>query len=465
MTKKKIFIPIIIAIFTPFIVLFTIVFPIYKHYSPHLAYLLGQNKTTTYLVLLGNDTEVRANGGFAGSYAKITIKTPKIEIKKIINLDLLRKTEITFSFHDIYVPSGQVSGYIKPPDAIQQAFGKGSWDLSNADYDPNFPTTATTIRWFLEKGKETNPDVLSIINLSTIKKITDIVGNIQIPENNTTITSENLYLYLQGKAEVNFFPGSTQKADALHSVGTATIKKIKSLSLPKKLQISKIIYQDLKNQNIVLNSTNQELQQFLEQQKLAGTYHTDTYDYYGLVELNLGANKANQYVTRQTKHTVTATTNSLKHEVTIDLQNNSPEKNPNPPFHYGGHYLGFFRIYLPLTATDIKFSHTEYLPCAEKNNDYCYQATISANINQTILERQSHTITQNPPHNIISFWHLTLAGQHSNIIMSYNLPPINLKEYTLTILKQNGFPSSPQDLTVFDKTYQTNLEQTFTLPN
>jgi len=43
---------------------------------PHLSYLLGSDKPTTYTILLQNDTEIRANGGFAGSYAKITISNP-----------------------------------------------------------------------------------------------------------------------------------------------------------------------------------------------------------------------------------------------------------------------------------------------------------------------------------------------------------------------------------------------------
>lgn len=427
---------------------------------------------------------MRANGGFAGSYTKIAIDTPDFDSLNFLSFEFFRETKLSVSFHDIYVPNGQLSGHVKPPEPIQQAFGKGTWELANADYDPHFPTSATSIRWFLEKGNETNPDILGIINLSTIKKIVNIIGEFKIPENDKIITPDNLYLYLQGKAEVNFFPGSTQKADALHSVGTAALKKIYSLNISKKFKIAKIIYQDLKNQNIVLNSTDPTFQKFLEDQSFAGTYQANTYDYYGLVEMNLGANKANQYVTRQTTHTISvinthpgldlgSSPQTINHQVTIDFQNASPEKNPNPPLHYGGHYIGYFRIYLPSTATDIQLNHSEYLPCSSSNSEYCYQATSSANINQSILENQSPVIASDSAaiytnnsqkFTIVSFWHLTLAGQHSSINLSYSLPPIDPNDYTFTILKQNGFLSSPQTINIFGTDHKTNLESNFLYP-
>ncbi|KKS31072.1 MAG: hypothetical protein UU94_C0019G0001, partial [Candidatus Collierbacteria bacterium GW2011_GWB2_42_12] len=118
-----------------------------KPYLPFTNYLLGINKPVSYLILLGNDAEMRANGGFAGSYAKLIANYPKFEL----------------SFQDIYVPNGQLKGYVTPPAPIQEAFKHGSWELANADWEPDFPTTATTLRWFMEKGGEINPDNLLIL--------------------------------------------------------------------------------------------------------------------------------------------------------------------------------------------------------------------------------------------------------------------------------------------------------------
>ena len=514
--KKKLLLTIFLFLLILIILSFRI-FEFFKPFLPHLNYLLGSNQPTTYLFLLGNDTEVRANGGFAGSYAKITLNSsavipgPDPESRRetwmpdqvrhdnyfstIYHLrSTLSKTKSNISFHDIYVPNGQLQGFVKPPDAIQQAFGHGTWELANADYDPNFPTAANSIRWFLEKGNEVNPDILGIINLSTIKKVLNVIGEFKLNDT-ATITPDNLYLYLQGKAELNFFPGSTQKADALHNVGTAAIKKIKSLSLPKKIIIAQIIWEDLQNKNLVLNSTNSEFQNFLKEKKWAGEYQAPTTtDFYGLVELNLGANKANQYVTRQTTHTVTSSPSSslregtptwqstqINHQINIQFQNTSPEANPNPPLQYGGNYIAFIRIYLPPNATDINISHTEIATSSAGystevlNNQSPSCSPASTSCGSVIPGTDPESSKINTHFTTVSFWHLTPAGNHTEINLSYNLSSEktchsresgnpsnkNLCPYSLTLLKQNGFPTSPQNLNIFGNRFSTPLFSPF----
>jgi len=479
--KKK---PLLI-IFSIIIVLIILSFRFFeflKPYTPHLNYLLGTNKPTTYLILLGNDTEARANAGFAGSYAKVVLSSPQPSLRDSYSNQsnpesLDRHTsfamtipKIDFSFHDIYVPNGQLEGYVKPPDAIQQAFGHGTWQLANADYEPNFPTAAASIRWFLEKGKETNPDILATLNLSTIKQILNIVGSFPVSDsNNATITPDNLYLYLQGKAELNFFPGSTQKADALHSVGVAAIKKAKSLSLSKKYQIAKIIFEELNNKNIVINSTSPEFQKLLESQNFAGAYDTSSsFDKYGLVELNLGSNKANSFVTRETSHRVTqvpaqegiSPIDKINHQINIKFHNTSPEANPNPPLYYGGNYIAYMRIYIPSNAANITIDHSEI-------------ATDSSELNLEVLKNQKVSVTSNTL-TMLSFWHITKANNQSEINLSYTLPVYEpghscegrnqsskIPCYSLTIIKQNGFPSSPQTLNIFQNSASTELKRNY----
>jgi len=389
-----------------------------KPFLPFAPYLLGQNQPTSYLVLLGNDTEMRANGGFVGSYAKIILNYPSFDV----------------SFQDIYVPDGQLGGFVTPPVPIQEAFQHGTWQLSNADWEPDFPTCAITLRWFFEKGGEINPDNLVLLNLTTIKKILNTVGSIEVPEYQATLTPDNLYLFLQGKAEVNFFPGSTQKKDALTAVGSALVKKIQSLPVSKKMHLVQIVYQDLTNQNILINSTNKDFQNLLESQNFAGKLESNTPDTYLLVETNLGANKANAYITRNTTHTISIVNNQISHHVSINLFNTSPESNPNPPFHYGGDYITYLRFYIPQSAQNI------------------HLASSSGTLSPVITQKYNFTE--------IGFWLTTPAQNQSQLNLSYTLPVSQVK-YSLTILKQHGLISSPQTIQFNQKTYSTSLSNDF----
>ncbi len=408
-----------------------------KPFLPYAPYLLGQTKPTSYLVLLGNDAEMRANGGFAGSYAKIILSTTK-------NYHLTPE----ISFQDIYVPNGQIKGlFVKPPEPVQQAFGHGSWELANADWEPDFPSSAKTLRWFFEKGKEINPDNLVLLNLSTIKKVLNLVGSFPVPEYQATLTPDNLYQFLQGKAELNFFPGSTQKKDTLTAVGQALIKKIKSLSLLQKYRIAQVLFTDFQNQNLLVNSTNPAFQTFLVERGLAGVLQPEALDTFSLVETNLGANKANAYITRSTDHQVSFQDHSVHHQVEIKFQNSSPEANPNPPLHYGGNYLAYLRFYLPATAENLSFTHTpldlSLLPLVPSDN-----ATDSARYG---LKE-------------IGFWQTTLAGNQSTVSLGYDLPLSDQKAYTLAILKQHGLVTSPQTLNLFGHALATDLTQDFRFP-
>ena len=494
----SIFFSTLIILLIPFV---RVIYP----FLPFTNYLLGIDKPTSYHVLLGNDTEMRANGGFAGSYSKITLSTKRLEF---LNPQVLEfSPEITFQ--DIYVPNGQLGGHVTPPTPIQQAFGHGTWELANADWEPDFPTAAQNIRWFLEKGKEINPDILAIVNLSTIKQVLNQIGSFPVPEYDATLTPDNLYLFLQGKTEVGFFPGSTQKRDTLTAVGQALIKKAKSLPLSKKIQIAHILYTDLINQNIMIHSSNQTFQSFMEQKKLAGVLSPEAVDTYSLIETNLGANKANQFVNRQTTHVISfvAPPSSLRvsysnrgnltppidsmdstiihHQVTVHFTNSSPAANPNPPIHYGGNYITYLRFYLPLEAKNIFLTRD---PLSLPPLPDTILSTPSA-----VIASDSAAIQTNYGLTEIGFWQTTPAGGESTISLSYNLPlpdsrhcesgnlpavgrryrvfhdQVSLHQdsrcgYSLAILKQHGLLSSPQSINLFGQTYTTDLRHSFRYP-
>lgn len=429
MKHSRLFAIISILLSTLIIVSIPLISPI-KPFLPHLNYLLGVEKPTSYLVLLGNDTEIRANGGFVGSYAKLVMNYPNIDL----------------SFQDIYVPNGQLEGYVTPPAPIQEAFQHGTWELANADWEPDFEVSANSIRWFMKKGNEIDPDNLILLNLTSIKKVLDTVGSFSVPEFNAEITPVNLYLFLQGKAEFNFFPGSTQKKDALTAVGSSFFKKILSLPINKKIEISKIIYKDLVDQNIVVSSKNEAFQNLLIKKNFAGKLTPGGSDTYLLVEANLGANKANAYVKRHTEHKISFQNNQTIHEVTVKFQNSSPESNPNPPYHYGGDYKAYLRFYIPLTAQNIKVDREVSTP-----------EGVTPAKQKPVATSQKYDLIE------LGFWQITPAQNETSVILSYTLP-ISSDNYSLTILKQHGLITSPQTINLNGKTLTTSLETDFLVP-
>ena len=293
----------------------------------------------------------------------------------------------------------------------------------------------------MKEGKEEIPDNILTLNLSTIKKVLKITGDINLPDYNLIIKSDNVFELLQAEVETGFFPGSTKKKDILTALGKAIINKISSFSTDAQFgrlyQIANLILTDLDRQNSLFYSTNDSFQNSLSALGWTGSFAPVSSDTYALVELNLGANKANCCVTRETSHTITSTDAinrvstsepSINHKITVVFTNNSPSENPTPPTFFGGNYIAFLRFYLPDNATNIKVDNPDF------------------------------TLDKNFGFTQVGLFHTTKSLTTTQINLSYDLPKDN---YALTILKQHGLETSPQTINLFGEILSTPLETSF----
>ena len=172
---------------------------------PILAKLLAEGEHKEYLVLLQNNMELRPTGGFLGSYARVSFTDGYLETIKV---------------EDIYVPDGQLPGYVEPPAPIKQYLNSNGWLLRDSNWDPDFSQAAPIIEWFFEQGKEPEAEGVVAVNLFVAQDLMRAVGPVYLADYQETVTAENLFAKTQAHSEVGFFPGSTQKRDWLSLVET-----------------------------------------------------------------------------------------------------------------------------------------------------------------------------------------------------------------------------------------------------
>lgn len=405
---------------------------------PYRDYLLGVGKPTKYIFLQLNDQELRTNGGFMGSYAIVNMIDRVAEVK----------------FQDIYVPDGHLPGYVEPPAPLQEAFKTGSHRLPNADWSPDFPRSADAIRWFFDKGGESEPDVLVTVTLSTVKEIMKVIGPVKVPEYDITATDENITQWLQDNAEVDFFPGSTQKKDAISAVGNAIVAQSKEIGWRQQVRIARILLDDLNKQNILVNSLNDELEEVLIKKNWAGVYAPlpcPTEDCQiintGVIEMNLGANKANCCVSRSTFQKVSESPDGFIHLIEVKLKNFSTSEQPNKPFFYGGNYLSYLRFYIPIEATNITVVSEPSILSDYGTWPLPYDG-----------ERGSLLIQDVYGFKEVGFFHLTRAGEETLMAVSYVLPDQGKRELWLNVMKQHGLRESFQEIEILGKKVETDLE-------
>jgi hypothetical protein len=308
---------------------------------PLLPELLGADSRKKYLVLFQNNMELRPTGGFIGSVGFLRFENGKM---------------LELTVEDVYSLDGQLEGQITPPEPIEKYLGEENWYLRDANWDPDFAESADRIEWFLSKEVQTRVDGIVAVDLEFARKLLAALGGINLPDFNTVINADNLYLEAQTRSERDFFPGATNKRDFLGSLARALLIKISTESSLPVGNMLKEIFSSLSEKHILLNSNNEEVQKVFDKLGWSGRLlqpeckDEKEYipDYLMVVESNLGVNKTNFFVQRLSKLDVSIEKNRLSRNLQIEYTNDS-KQNSDSPFS-GGDYKNYLRILIPPDA-------------------------------------------------------------------------------------------------------------------
>jgi len=303
--------------------------------------MLGADgKRREYMVLFQNESELRATGGFIGSYGMVSFQNGKL---------------LNFEVKDVYDADGQLKGHVEPPAEIKNYLGEANWFMRDANWNPDFATSAGDIQWFLDKEINKKVDGIFGINLATAKSIVAVVGEISVPNFKEKINKDNLYEQAEYYSETKFFPGSNQKASFLGSLGKQLMEEIKGLDSKKQLLLVQSIIDLLENNEIQLMFNNSTAQTIVKNLGWDGGIFNGKCakencmtDYLYIVESNLGVNKANYFLYRNIEQLVEINKQNVARTVKINYENTA--KSSSFP---GGDYKNYLRIYLP---TDVNLS-------------------------------------------------------------------------------------------------------------
>ncbi len=279
-----------------------------------------------YIVVLQNTNEIRATGGFMGSYFVLESDAGQLQPIEI---------------QDIYTPDGQYTGEIAAPPGVAEYLSEGKGlRLSNANWWFDLEKSGEQISYFFENTIEQNLDGVIFINLSLVEKLLDLTGELYLPDYQQLVTSNN-FAQLARSDRDQFFPGSQEKANFLnHFLTLLKPKLIEVITKDPQLFLSWLTEQ-ISQKNLQVYSRDQEINALLTRRHLTTTpiQINDGLNYL-LIESNVGINKANRLVSR---------------EVTIDLEENQERfsitwKNLNTFA-----YVNYQRIYLSPASELVEF--------------------------------------------------------------------------------------------------------------
>jgi len=301
-----------------------------------LPWILSEDGQKRYMVLLQNNMELRPTGGFIGSFALVEFDHGRF---------------INYNVFDVYSADGQLKGHIEPPKPIRVYIDQAGWFLRDSNWDPDFPTSAERAEWFLEKELDTPVDGVVAIDLNYIKDLVGILGPIELVDFDKTIDKNNLYDITQYEVENDFFPGSRKKENFLSSLAQSVVGKITKGEIDT-LKFAETTYGNLNARHIQVFLHDKQTQIAFSSLEWDGGISFQNCqvdncysDWLGIVEANLGVNKANYFVKRSANLKVFLQEGFIGHTLEISLSSTA-----NPALGNSGRYKTYTRVLTPMAA-------------------------------------------------------------------------------------------------------------------
>lgn len=403
--------------------------------------LLGDNGERRYLVLFQNNRELRPTGGFIGSYSLIDVKKGGI-------------TNIETPKGGPYDITPNFTEFIKPPMPVQ--FINPRWEFHDANWFPDFPTSAEKIQWFYEKSGGPTVDGIIAITPNVLTRLLKITGPLEITEYATTVNESNVIEILEKQTE-----DSQDKLDNIPKKIIAVmfpklLEKILSVDLKKGSEILGALNDSLAQKDILLYSNNQSLQTAFEDLDWSGIIKSTDSDYLMVVGANLGGGKTDQVVDELLDlRTKIKEDGTIVNYLTITRKHNG---NPNEEFESMANQE-FIRAYVPEGSILISASGFK-----GPTPDKMFQSEIALSEDEDLVniegspvidERSGTRTTQEFGKTVFGNWLIVAPGEFAQATFEYELPfklqkpaksilekifdqSADIFSYSLTIQKQPG---------------------------
>lgn len=401
---------------------------------------LGASQDKRYLFVFQNNSELRASGGFLGSYALVDVRDGKI-----------RNLEVPGG--GSYDTEGGMNVRVVAPKPLWLV--NPLWHFWDANWWPDWPTTAKNLMWFYEKSDGPTVDGVISVTPTVVEGLLEITGPIDLTkEYGLTIDANNFWETVQKIVEhdniIKTNPEALAGIPASSTVLASNLPlkqnlEVNSANKPKKIigdlmtKILEILPQKLSQDNLIkilalfessLNEkqvlfyfTDPSLQAEVAKHNFAGEVRPTSRDYLLVVNTNIAGQKSDRQMTEKIEHfsqvnsagvivntvKITRTHNGIKNEPLTGVRN-----------------VDWLRVYVPLGsellavegfgAPDEKYFN-EKPDASWEENELVKQENLAAvdkNSGTKIYNENNKTVFAN--------WLMVDPGESAVVILKYRLP-------------------------------------------
>ncbi len=311
-----------------------------------MGWLLGVDGQRTFLVQTMDRAELRPTGGFTGQYGELHIAGGRVGQFSLRDISLIE-----------YADNSPTSDQLAP-NAYRSWWPFANWGLRDSNLSADFPTSAQIAIDQYKAEVHKQVDGVILFTPFLIEHVLQVTGPIRIPSYNETITAQNLearlhYYQLDNAGiakQISISSGNKSTSDRKQFtslVAHTLMDTLRHASPSTLLALGKQMLQDLKTKDLQVYLSNPQLEGLLTQYgDGAQVDRSTTRDGLYVVQANVSASKASQYVKTMMHDTVTLDANGgATHFLQMQLAYNQIG------FVYGlDTYRDYVRVYVPPTA-------------------------------------------------------------------------------------------------------------------
>ncbi len=422
-------------------------------FSDTLTTILGQERKMKYLITFQNNTELRATGGFIGSFAEIDILNGEI-----VNINIPEGGAYDFQ--------GQLSEFVESPEPL--GLINPRWEFHDANWFPDFSISAKKLLWFYKNAGGPTVDGVIAINASMIPELLKITGPIEMESYDRIIDSENFLFETQKIVEFEYEqyqnndPNRKEEAPKqfIGDLATILLEKITNSDMTSLLAMTQITGNQLQEKNIQLYFVNNDLQAQMELLGWSGTQMNTSGDYLMVVNTNLGGGKTDSVIDQDIDLDININEDG---KITNTVTITKTHRGLKSTLFEGVNNVDYIRLYVPKGANLIEANGFE-IPNDSLFDEY--EFNLKQDIDLAMLTRDKSKdpvsktdIWEENGKTVFGNWIQTAPGETQVIQFTYELPFEfkiqtnesnllkklksslgfkNLEDYTIYIQKQSG---------------------------
>ena len=386
---------------------------------------VGSDILKRYVFIFQNNQEIRATGGFIGSFGMMNIDRGVVK-----SLDI----------KEIYNPDGQLSKNILAPEPLQELTIR--WYLRDSNWFADFPTSAQKILSFYEKTGGSTPDGIISLTPTVIERLLNITGPITLDKYGVTINADNFVKITQYQTGVSYDKVENKPKQFIADLAPALINKLLSADASQYQKIVEALNNSFQEKHILLYFLDSKLQDIVNKYNLGGQLYNAPKDYLAVVHSNIGGYKTDG-VMQENINLATKMQNNGK--VINKVIVNREHKGGNTEYEWWNkNNINYMRTYIPKGSRILNVSgYTEKQARSEPQGIAGYnQDQDLKSIKDTLIHNEDWDIDifEESGKLVIGGWVITKPGEISQIMLEYELPfKFNSSDiYSLILQKQAG---------------------------